>query len=252
MAAAQLNVVVKWRGTDFSVELDAEATILTLKRKVGELTGVDAKRQKLMGLPAKAAKAADEALKAGQRLMMMGSPDEEHVAAESAAAEAHVLQATVLDDLDDIDPHTLETPVEHNPIYLAKIGNRIKSYKPKMLAGPRGGKKCLVLDVCAALNSRLPRSRAREPVSDLVARAPRPWPRLAARPRSGWVWRVAVCARGQVDYTLFDHRSPAENARQLGRPYLHEFLTLAYERYDIVIWSATSMKWIELKMQVGV
>lgn len=53
-----------------------------------------------------------------------------------------------------------------------------------------------------------------------------------------------------LDYTLFDHRSSAETGVELMRPYLHEFLRSAYEHYDIIIWSATSMKWIIEKMKL--
>ncbi|KAL3614598.1 hypothetical protein CASFOL_041684 [Castilleja foliolosa] len=52
-----------------------------------------------------------------------------------------------------------------------------------------------------------------------------------------------------IDYTLFDHRSPAENPLELMRPYLHEFLSAVYAEYDIMIWSATSMKWVVKKME---
>lgn len=57
------------------------------------------------------------------------------------------------------------------------------------------------------------------------------------------------CLVLDIDYTLFDLGSAAERPEELGRPYLHHFLKSAYEQYDIVIWSATSMKWIEVKMQ---
>ena len=64
----------------------------------------------------------------------------------------------------------------------------------------------------------------------------------------------AKCLVLDIDYTLFDHRTTAETPEEIMRQHLHEFLTRAYEAgYDLVIWSATSLKWIELKMtELGV
>lgn len=57
------------------------------------------------------------------------------------------------------------------------------------------------------------------------------------------------CLVLDIDYTLFDLGSTAERPEELGRPYLHHFLKAAYVHYDIIIWSATNMKWVEVKMQ---
>lgn len=53
-----------------------------------------------------------------------------------------------------------------------------------------------------------------------------------------------------IDYTIFDLGSSAENPQELARPYLHDFMAACYENFDLMIWSATSMKWVEVKMRV--
>ncbi|KAI8576998.1 hypothetical protein K450DRAFT_253879 [Umbelopsis ramanniana AG] len=51
-----------------------------------------------------------------------------------------------------------------------------------------------------------------------------------------------------LDYTLFDCKSPASHISELMRPGMHSYLTSAYEHYDIVIWSQTSWRTLEAKV----
>ena len=55
--------------------------------------------------------------------------------------------------------------------------------------------------------------------------------------------RGKKCLVLDIDYTIFDLGSSAERPHELARPYLHQFLAAVWEHYDIVIWSATNMKW---------
>ena len=51
-----------------------------------------------------------------------------------------------------------------------------------------------------------------------------------------------------LDYTLFDCKSPASHISLLARPGMHEMLACVYENYEICIWSQTSWKWLEAKI----
>ena len=72
-------VIIKWGGTEYSVAVDLDESVESLKRKLEVDTRVLVKRQKILGLKTKTGKPAADgdllsslALKPGQKLMMMG------------------------------------------------------------------------------------------------------------------------------------------------------------------------------------
>ncbi|CAD6216135.1 GSCOCG00004351001-RA-CDS [Cotesia congregata] len=195
----ETTIIVKWNGNEYNIkDLQGDTTILELKAKIYEETGVKPDRQKLLNLKCKGQDAEQTIsmlkIKPGFKLMMMGSREEDIAEANRIPKDV----SEVINDL-DVDQDIEDIEVENAEIYLAKIQKRIETYKIEVFNPPREGKKLLVLD---------------------------------------------------IDYTLFDHRSVASSGIELMRPYLHEFLTRAYQHYDIVIWSATSMKWINEKMKL--
>ena len=80
MADPHNEVTIKWQGKEFSIALAQNDTVGELKRKIEEQTEVQPKRQKLLGLKAKAGGGlpADSVhvhelvLKPGMKVMMMG------------------------------------------------------------------------------------------------------------------------------------------------------------------------------------
>lgn len=194
-----LKVIVKWSGKEFNIEnIDPLETVMELKVKIMEQTGVRPERQKLLNLKCKG-KAATEDMKIGTlglkdnfKLMMMGSLEETII-------ETQKKPENLPEVINDLDIEEDDVAVQDKEINLDKVAKRVRDYEVKVLNPSRENMKLLVLD---------------------------------------------------IDYTLFDHRSVAEAGWELMRPYLHEFLETAYQHYDIAIWSATNMKWIEEKMKL--
>jgi len=194
-----LKVIVKWSGKEFNIEnIDPLETVMELKVKIMEQTGVRPERQKLLNLKCKG-KAATEDMKIGTlglkdnfKLMMMGSLEETII-------ETQKKPENLPEVINDLDIEEDDVAVQDKEINLDKVAKRVRDYEVKVLNPSRENMKLLVLD---------------------------------------------------IDYTLFDHRSVAEAGWELMRPYLHEFLERAYHHYDIAIWSATNMKWIEEKMKL--
>ena len=200
-AGAGGGLRVRWGAREFEVRGGGD--VGALKREIERETGVQPKRQKLLGLRAKGGAALSDAtplkdlvLPKTKKIMMMGSTEVAIAAVQEDAAKAAELEEEGGFDLACEDPAMLA--VAERPENQEKLERRLTAVQPTLLAEPRPGKKLLVLD---------------------------------------------------IDYTLFDHVSSAERPLELRRPFLLEFLAAAYRAYDIVIWSATGMKWVELKMK---
>ncbi|KAJ8429199.1 hypothetical protein Cgig2_032939 [Carnegiea gigantea] len=212
----EITLTVKWSGKEYTVRVCADDTVGELKRRICQSTNVLPKRQKLLYPKTLANKLADDSTLLSQ-LPLKSS-------VKMTMIGFHIGCSSTLKLLRS--SRTLEDNILVEPIDAPEIIDDFELGQDE------------AVDI---KDKEVNKQKLRRRIDQYKIEVRNPC-------REGKKLLVL-----DIDYTLFDHRSPAENPLELMRPYLHEFLTAAYAEYDIMIWSATSMKWVELKMgQLGV
>ena len=142
-----ISVVVKWAGKEYNVEnIDPGESVMDLKVKIMNQTGVRPERQKLLNLKVKGKAATDEmkigslGLKENFKLMMMGSLEETII-------ETQKKPENLPEVINDLDIEEDDVAVQDKEINLDKIAKRVRDYEVKVLNPSRENMKLLVLDI---------------------------------------------------------------------------------------------------------
>lgn len=222
---SSLTFALKWRAHAFDVTLPPTSTVLDLKNAVEQKTSVPAASVKVLGLKLSSGPPRppvdSDSLSAlappkagGPRLMVMGTPAAAAAALVAAATEAAAAAVTGGGLLDE-----------------DAAADAAAAAAAQQLLDDEDDPSAIASDP-----DNLAKLARRISAFEL---------KLREQPRPGA--RALVL---DIDYTIFDLGSAAERPELLARPHLHEFITAAYAaNFDIFIWSANSMKWIEVKMR---
>jgi len=209
----ELRVVVKWGSKEFNLIFDREhATVRDLKLRVEAETSVNPNRQKFLGLVKGVRPPNDDEKLAA--LPYFARP-------RSISATNASLKVTMLGQ-PDVNIQAIQEAAQELATATA-TDTQIDD---------DGNWDSLHLWDDPEVEARLQR---RLEMTQLTPLHP---------PRDG-----KKCLVLDIDYTLFDLGATAERPEEMARPYLHDFLRRAYIDYDIIIWSATSLKWVEVKMR---
>jgi ubiquitin-like domain-containing CTD phosphatase 1 len=203
-AAPPLDLVFSFNKAKISIQVPAEgATVGDVKLELEDLTGVLAKRQKIVGMMHKGRMASDEMpltdVRLGKKLMLIGTAEKNIIVEPDPEDLPDVFNDLDVDYSGDRSGKTVRTPDN-----LMLLSQRIATVDVTQINPARGpGNKLIVFD---------------------------------------------------LDYTLYDcgkesRRAAGAAMELLKRPGADEMLTRLYSAgYEIVIWSATHWKWVEMKL----
>ena len=215
-SAAHIKFTVKWKSNVYQISLPATATLGLLKTQLSIQTSVRAAHQKLLFKTKN--KLLDETLlselvngASAVTVLMVGSPTVDDIIAFNKIQSSD----DVIDDFDIDYTTTTNNNNTHDDDDISVATN------PKYIAKLIEYSNKLEITYIAPLRTN--------------------------------ITKLLVL---DLDYTLFDmynynninQNNHLIDYKQLKRPYTHRFLTSVYQHYEIVIWSQTSWRWLELKL----
>ncbi|KAG2172970.1 hypothetical protein INT44_004711 [Umbelopsis vinacea] len=247
-----MTFIASWQKKTYTMSCTPEETVEQLKLKLQGLTNVRPQNMKLLNLVKGKLPSDDTCLESLSLRRKPGSNAVEFLMLGTA-------DANIFKDPDQVDtlPDVLNDleydyfPSDH-PTHLdqAKVQKKLKETTEKV--GKLNGKmaRTCFLEILTCLFCSLDDDPDDQPVKRRYGL--KRMSNMASPLTNIMLLETTIVGKKllvmDLDYTLFDCKSPASHISELMRPGMHSYLTSAYEHYDIVIWSQTSWRTLEAKV----
>lgn len=230
------SISVRHGAVEYDISLDYDATLEDLRAALFEVSRVPPERQKLLGsiqlLRYGPGMANGDAIRLsdlglphrGQRMMLIGTANEHLMAPPPADDEEEQ------DDL--LDASSALSLSERLAASTAAEGR---------VFGPKGpGERYQLVDEVHEANRLLADSSVQAKLNRRITNMSI---HLLAPARPGKKLLVI-----DIDYTIYDMKSPMLSPAMLKRPYTDEFLTWAFQHFELCFWSQTAWNFLEAKL----
>ncbi|KAJ2509365.1 hypothetical protein GGI11_005915 [Coemansia sp. RSA 2049] len=239
MARESILLNVVWKGSEqYRLRVSQCATVLSVKALIEELTQVDVGNQKLLGLT-KGRLPGDEdtltglGVASGVKVRLMGTPEARRLKPrldEARSSSSSSSNTGYFDKRDDaIVARGAVGEKEKDKWAIHDDGDESNSTGRGGGYGSFGKVHVLSTDSVEEMEKTAKAMEVR------IINAPRPGRKLVVL---------------DLDYTIMDCSTTGvpENAIEMARPGLHEFLAAVYPHYDIMVWSQTKWYFVESKI----